>query len=174
MRWPLSSWLLLPLLAAVPAQAETVYFQVSAPCCHDDAYVLPLEAAADIAYARAIISGDPSASARIVVAQIEAGADGINRDLLAPGQPAWNWHVASFTTFAEVTIELCDGGPGFVENDVAGWMANTGGQICFWSYTVTAELPGIAPLPASRGLGALLGLGLLVVVGGWVRVRRAS
>jgi len=165
---------LLLLFVAAPAQAEIVYFQVSAPCCESDAYVLPLEAAVDIAYARSILSGDPSATARIVVAQIEAGADGINRDLLAPGEPAWNWHVASFTTFAEVTIELCDGGPGFVENDVAGWIANTGGQICFWAYTVTGELPGIAPLPASRGLGALLGAGLVLVAGAWALARRAG
>ena len=94
-----------------------------------------------------------------------AGADGINRDLRAPGEPLWNWHVSAFTDFAEVTIELCDGGPQFVENDVAGWIANTGGQICFWSYTVTRELPPIAALPASRGLGALLGAGLLLASG---------
>lgn len=156
---------LLALASAAPARAEVVYFEVSSPCCGNDAYVLALEAPADIAHARAILAGDPSATERIVVAQIAAGADGVNRDLFAPGEPLWSWHVSEFWGFAEVTIELCDGGPGFVEDDVEGWIANTGGQICFWSYAVTAELPPAAALPASQGLGALLGAGLLLAAG---------
>lgn len=176
----LAALLLLLLVGAGGVRAEEVRFEVARPLFGapsvDDAYVLPLQDPADIAYARAILADDPLATARIVVAQIAAGADGVNRNLRAPGQPLWNWHVSAFTTFAEITIELCDGGPQFVENDVAGWMANTGGQICFWSYTVTRELPAAAPLPASRGPGALLGAALLLVAGALalrVRGRRA-
>ena len=33
--------------------------------------------------------------------RIGAGANGINRDHLAPGKRAWSWHVTEFVAFAE-------------------------------------------------------------------------
>ena len=136
------------------AHAAPVYFVVSeldpsGP--HGDSYILPLEAAADIAHARDLIANGAAAGATIVVAQIAPGSDGINRDVLAPGEPLWSWHVTAFSGFADYTIEILDGWPSYVEQDVAGWIANTNGTIGFWNYTVTAELPAAVPLP-----GALL------------------
>jgi hypothetical protein len=42
--------------------------------------------------------------------------------------------------FADATIELCDGTPTTVERDVQGGIANTGGLVGFWDYSVVAEL----------------------------------
>jgi hypothetical protein len=148
------------LLAASPAGALPVLFLVAEPAgavFHGDSYVLPLEEPADIAHARdLIVLGPAAAGAPIAVARIAAGADGVNRDLLDAGEPPWSWHVTGFLGFADFAIEVLDGWPGYVEQDVDGWFANTNGQIGFWSYTVVAEI-GPVPEPAS---GLLLGVGL--------------
>jgi hypothetical protein len=123
---------------------------------HGDSYVLPLKDIYAINHARDLIENGPSIGGAIVVARIAAGTDGINRDVLARGQPLWSWHVTEFLGFADCTAEILDGWPGFVEADVEGWIANTGGSIGFWSYTVTQELA--VPEPATLvvlGLGAL-------------------
>jgi hypothetical protein len=78
---------------------------------HHDAYVLPLSDPAAIAHARELISTGPSAGAPIAVAKIAKGANGINRNVLAPGSPAWSWHVTEFEGFADNTIEILDGWP---------------------------------------------------------------
>ena len=141
------------------ANAATVYFVVSEidpnkP--HRDSYVLPLESSNDIAHARDLITNGTSAGSPIAVAHIAEGADGINRNILAAGEPLWSWHVDQFQGFADATIELIDGWPTFVESDVQGWINNTNGVVGFWSYTVTAELTPV-PLPtAALFLGSSL------------------
>lgn len=80
-------------------------------------------------------------------AKIAAGADGVNRDVLASGEPLWSWHVTEFLEFADLTIEVLDGWPGLIEQDVAGWIGTSGGEIGFWSYTVTQEL--VVPIPGA-------------------------
>ena len=133
------------LLATAPAaSAGRILFLVAEPAghvVHGDSYVLPLDDPDAVAHARALVASGPLAGAPIAVARIAPGADGVNRDLRAPGAPAWSWHVTGFEGFADTTIEVLDGWPGFVEQDVAGWIANTGGAIGFWSYTVVEELP---------------------------------
>ena len=108
---------------------------------HHDSYVLPLSDPVAIAHARDLIQFGLSAGEPIVVAEIAAGANGINRDYLAAGSPAWSWHVTNFESFADFTAEILDGWPTFVESNVERWIANTGGYIGFWGYTVVAELP---------------------------------
>lgn len=55
---------------------------------------------------------------------IEAGDDGYN----AP----WGWHfVADQWELAEMAIELCDGTPTLVEEDLGYWL-DTVGQFCPW------------------------------------------
>ncbi|MFO0915371.1 MAG: PEP-CTERM sorting domain-containing protein [Pirellulales bacterium] len=88
---------------------------------------------------------------RIVVSAIAPGTDGVNRDWRAAGHPVWSWHPVGEVSFADSTIELIDGWPTFVEQDVPGWMSNTNGNIGFWSYTVVQEL-GVVPEPAGAGL----------------------
>jgi hypothetical protein len=144
--------------------AAPVYFVVSRTNPiggHGDSYLLPVEEAADIAHARDLILNGPSIGSSIVVAHIAAGSDGINRDVLAPGEPLWSWHVDQFSGFADVTAEILDGSPGLVEQDVSGWINNTNGLIGFWNYTITAELAAV-PLPTTLWL---FGSGLLGLIG---------
>jgi hypothetical protein len=139
--------------------AAAIPFVVAEPpgsAFHGDSYVIAIDDPAAIAHARALIAQGPSVGATIVFARIAEGADGVNRDWLAPGRPAWSWHVTEFLGFGDLGIELYDGWPSFVESDVAGWIANTNGTIGFWSYTVVAEIPEPAP-PALLALG-LIGL----------------
>lgn len=147
------------------ANAATVYFVVSEidpnkP--HRDSYVLPLERFSDIAHARDLITNGTSAGSPIAVAHIANGADGINRNILAPGEPFWSWHVDQFQRFADATIELIDGWPTFVESDVQGWINNTNGVVGFWSYTVTAELTTVPLSSAALFFGSSL-MSLMVI-----------
>lgn len=119
------------------------------PCTKCDSYVLPLSNAEDISRAREIIAAGGLVPDAIVVAAIVAGADGINRNHLAPGAPEWSWHVVEFFGFAEGVIEILDGWPSYVESNVEGWIANTRsaslpedwGLVGFTNYTVVAEIP---------------------------------
>jgi hypothetical protein len=154
------------LVLGAPANAggAPIRFLVAEPAgsvSHGDSYVLVLEADADIAHARALVAAAPLPDETIVVATIAAGADGVNRDHRAAGAPEWSWHVTAFSEFAESTIELCDGWPSFVEEDVGSWIDNTGGTICFWTYTVVEELPEPgAPALLAAGAALLLALRL--------------
>jgi hypothetical protein len=149
------------------AQAGAELFVVAerrSPCGACDAYVLPLQAATDVAHARDLIARGPTlAGAPIAVARIAPGADGVNRNVLAPGEPPWDWHVSEFQGFGDFAIELCDGSPTLVQQDVAGWIANTNGTICFWGYTVVAELAPPA-VPTLRPPGTLILLAALLLV----------
>lgn len=137
------------------ADAETIFFVVSETALdtvRGDSYVLGLEDASDIEHARNLIAKGPSGGRAIIVADIAPGSDGINRDVLAPGAPQWSWHVVDFESFADATIEILDGSPTIVEEDVGSWMQNTGGVIGFWRYTVTAELKEQPPFLINPGL----------------------
>ena len=145
------AWVALLVLSGV-ARAESAYFVVAVrtpfPVPPNDAYVLPLTDPTDIATARSLVN---STASIIVNARIEAGADGINRNVKAPGMPLWSWHVVEFLGFSESSIEICDGSPTQVEQHVAGWIANTGGMICFWAYTVVDEIPPLPVEPSTWG-----------------------
>jgi hypothetical protein len=141
---------------AATAAVEFLVAEFSGAEVHGDSYVLLLEDPADIAHARALIEKGEAAGRRLASVRIAPGSDGRNRDVLAPGEPLWSWHQTAFEGFADATIEICDGWPGYVEQDVKGWIANTNGAICFWTYTVVEELPepGV-PLGVVIGAAAL-------------------
>lgn len=146
MKW-LVSLILLMIAAQVgdgcPGFGGTKYFLVSVPGVEDsDSYILPLSDPADIAHARALIRNPEDSGGRIVLATIEHGGRSgqyVNRDLLNENRE-WSWHVSEFQGFVDVTIEIYDGSPTLVEEDLHGWFNNTGGVIGFWSYTVTREV----------------------------------
>lgn len=165
-------------LVAAPSDAATTYFLVAerpGQEFHRDSFVLPLTQDDDISHARDLISRGPDAAgSSIAFAKIAAGSDGINRDLLAPDQHEWSWHVTDFEGFGDVGIELVDGTPTLVEEDVPGWLQNTNSSIGFWNYTVVRELPNYPavvppppanaiPLPAAFPAGALTLAGVLAV-----------
>jgi hypothetical protein len=176
------------MVAATGSFAAPVYFLVSEfpdQKEHGDSFVLPLEDADDIAHARDLVNRGKAAGQTQITADIVAGADNINRNILADGKPLWSWHISNFDQFADVGIELTDGWPSFIEQDVQSWINNTGGgsvdndgdgqpdnnatvgRIAFWSYTVTAELTGpptdlvivprtLVPLPLAFPAGAAM------------------
>ena len=104
----------------------------------NDSYALLLTEQSDIFHAYELIFSGPFLQSSIVVARIGRwGGEGINlnRNYLDPNAPSWSWYVTEFVGFADYTIELCDGWPGWVEE-----YSYFSGQICFWDYTVVAEL----------------------------------
>jgi hypothetical protein len=157
-------------VAGRPASAGVTYFEVAEPAgraTHHDSYVLPLTRPDDVQHARDLIARGPEeAGASIVFAGIAPGADGINRNLLAPAQPEWSWHVTDFNGFGDLGIELLDGWPTHVEQHVSQWMQETKGEVGFWSYTIVRELPApgrpptVVPLPPALPLGGAMLLGL--------------
>jgi hypothetical protein len=143
--------------------AAPTYFVVGEPLgsqTHFDSYLLPLEAPADIAAARDIIASDEH---KIVFARIAPGSDAVNRNQYPPEQ-MWSWHVTEFLGFGDLGIEIYDGWPTYVESDVPGWMANTGGVVGFWSYTIIDEM-----LPVPEPATFLLLLIGVVAAAGWRR-----
>jgi hypothetical protein len=121
--------------------AGTVYFLVAEILpFHNDSYILPLTKAEDIAAARNIIvSGTP----KIVMSNIARGSgDGNyrNQDLVEPGKRVWSWHVVEFLEFADVSAEIYDGWPTYVEEHLEEWLATKKARIGFWSYTVSREV----------------------------------
>ena len=73
--------------------------------------------------------------------------------------PEWSWHVAEFFTFAETAIELCDGTPTFTEGDAQSAGEGVRWDICYWNYTVVAEITVPVPVEPSTwgGVKALFG-----------------
>jgi len=132
--------------------AETIYFLVADPresdwALVDDSYVLPLSKQEDIDHARYLISLGQSvfsgSHGALVVANVVAAKDDVNRNFQDPKFPNWSWQVSEFLGFADYTIEILDGSPTQLE-----WFDwSHGGQITigFWNYTVVREL-GPVPL----------------------------
>ncbi len=133
---------LLFLLRGTSAQsaASTVYFLVGELPGHEfkyDSYVIPLSDPADIAHARDLIAYGPGIGGTVVAARISRGANDINRDYV--GNRSWSWHVSDFFGFGDTGPEVCDGWPTGVEDHLDKWLDQVG-QICFYSYTIVAEL----------------------------------
>ncbi|SRR6266545_1112631 len=129
--------------------AETVYFLVAEPLgwvVHNDSYVLPLSKEEDINHARYLISryrlGYSEGDQTIVVANVVAAKDDINRNFLDPKFPKWSWQVSEFLVFSFNTPEILDGSPSQLEP----FDGSSGGQaaIGFWNYTIVREL---GPMP---------------------------
>lgn len=121
---------------------------------HGDSFVVTIDESDPqlLAHARALVNWIAaggqlmnSPGQTILVADIAAGADHINRNYLAEGEPAWSWHITGTPSFADWTIEILDGWPTFVESDIDGWIANTGGAIGFWGYTIVTEIGPLLP-----------------------------
>lgn len=138
------------LAGANPAGAETINFVVARPELYPfglgDSYVLPLSDPDDIATARLLVGGG---GFLFVFANVTPGSDGINRNVVALGQPLWSWHVAEFLAFDTAAIELCDGTPTYTEMESQSWSDGTLVEICYWEYTVVDELGPVAVDPTT-------------------------
>lgn len=128
-------------------EAEPVYFIVGeAEQVRGDSFIISLTDPDHIEHARTLIE-DPSAiTDRIVVARIvrqTGNEEYLNKDL--DKNVVWSWRVESFESFSFNTIEILDGWPSYIEEDVERWFQNTSGEndhgfIGFWNYTVIAEV----------------------------------
>lgn len=133
---------------AMAADGDLVWFVVAErnTVVHGDSYLLPLRDPAHVAQARQLLAEGPGGSVgSIANVRIAKGADGYNRNIRAAGAPLWNWHVTEFEGFSDIAIELCDGWPSFIEENVDAFIANTNNQVCFWSYTIVEELAAAPP-----------------------------
>jgi hypothetical protein len=160
------------VLPATVCQAGRIGFVVAEypfDAVHGDSYVITIDEndADRLSQARKLVDWieaganlDEAPDGRIVFTSIAVGSDGINRDTLAAGSPLWSWHPIGEVDFMDITAEVYDGWPTFVEQDIDGWMANTGGAVGFWGYTVVNEL-GVIPEPSSLVL-ITLGIGMMV------------
>jgi hypothetical protein len=99
-----------------PSPAAVVTFSVGG-----ETFRVALTSAEQVVAARAAQGGAP---ARIPVGRITPGTQ-VNT--------GWNWHLEDLT-FAEVTIELCDGRPSDVER---GGSQFGGGRFCPWTATIS-------------------------------------
>ncbi len=175
---PAASCLAIVLFLPHSVFAETVFFVVSEiaqPCSACDSYVLPLSEPTDIAHARDLIANGPGIGGTIAMVDAVAGGDGINRNVVASGEPLWSWHVTSFQVFADVAIELCDGTPTFVEANPEAFLANTNGTLCFWGYTVSAEIEGgVEPLPVGGLIAPVIAVLISFAGMAYIAWRRAS
>jgi hypothetical protein len=120
----------------------TVYFLVSelSPN-HGDSFILPLTDPEDIAAAENIVNG--TARAQIVSAVIDYGSGDSNyknKDLLSPNKRVWSWHVKEFNAFVDLTAEIYDSWPTYIEEHLDLWMQMNNGIIGFWSYSVTRKV----------------------------------
>ena len=98
-----------------PSSAALVTFRVEG-----ETFRVALTNAEQVAAARAAQSGGP---ARIPIGRIVGGAQ-VNM--------GWSWHLEDLT-FAEATIELCDGRPSDVEHQGTQF---GGGRFCPWNASV--------------------------------------
>ena len=141
--------------------------------------MLPLTDPTDIGHARAVIADPGSVGGHLVVARIARGGvegDYVNADLINDGR-VWSWRVVEFLGFADMTIEILDGSPLYVEEHLDWWFENTGGVIGFWSYRAVREIapddPAAMPVTGVPGLVSLIGalafLGALCGRGAWRR-----
>lgn len=77
-------------------------------------------------------------------ARMAEGVEGVVSGTLARGDggfnTGWSWHwIPTSVHAADQAIEVCDGRPGFVEEDLDYWV-DTVGQFCPWSATVIQRL----------------------------------
>jgi len=129
------------------ADDGVVYFMISEMTrLRGDSFILPLSDPADIAAADKIVNDINSTTACIVSARIaKGGGDGryLNKDLLDGTQRVWSWHVTEFFGFVDVTAEIYDSWPGYVENHLDEWLQQNSGVIGFWNYTVTRRVDAL-------------------------------
>lgn len=76
--------------------------------------------------------------------RLASGEEGVISGELAAGDAGynepWSWHlIPSTVETPDVSIEVCDGRPSMVEEDLDYWL-ETVGRFCPWSATVTERL----------------------------------
>lgn len=90
------------------------------------------------------VRAEDDAAIRGLEARLESGGEGVVLGTLAAGdggfnQP-WSWHlVPGSIEVPDLAIEVCDGTPSMVENDLEYWL-DTVGQFCPWGARVVRRI----------------------------------
>lgn len=115
--------------------------------CGDDGSTIPregalfeLEVSGESFHARVT---NPSA-VEDLEERMSAGVEGVVSGTLARGDggfnASWSWHWTPESVHApDMAIEVCDGRPSFVEDDLDYWV-DTVGQFCPWGATVVERV----------------------------------
>lgn len=112
--------IVLPFVLAPKQSAVIATFEVAG----SETYRVELATPELIEHAQALLDGED-------VAAIPLGT--VVRDAAGPNEP-WSWHIDPATLeFADVTVEVCDGLPSYVEDRTV-----TSEQYCPWSAKVIA------------------------------------
>jgi hypothetical protein len=123
---------------------NTVYFLVGEKVeSRGESFIIGLTDPYDITTARAIIE---SGEQKIVFAEISKITNPVtqgNVDLLKGRK--WSWHVINVMEFVDVTAEIYDGWPSYVEENFDEFVENTKGdnghgRIGFWNYVIKREV----------------------------------
>ena len=93
---------------------------------------------------RFVVHVEGAAQISALEARMEAGEEGvINGDIEAGDggfNAPWGWHMVPTTVHtADMAIELCDGRPSLVEDDLAYWLG-TVKQFCPWGAKVVRRI----------------------------------
>ena len=126
---------------------EVTFFKVGeTDSTHGESFILALEKTEDIEKARSIINDPENAAEKIISAKIvpQKGDEEYKNQDLNDGT-IWSWRIEEFQGFSFNTIEILDGWPGYIEEDLNRWFLNTSGDtthgfIGFWGYTIIEEI----------------------------------
>jgi hypothetical protein len=118
------------LLASAANAQELALFEFTHPT-HDETFYALTDDPSIIAMARAELAKPLDDRTLHINGVIDKGDAGVN----AP----WSWHFKTGEwTLSAFSIELCDGWPGYVEEDVDRWLANSK-SFCPWSSRLAGE-----------------------------------
>ncbi|MEN2992496.1 MAG: hypothetical protein ABDH91_02965 [Bacteroidia bacterium] len=101
----------------------------------EECFILRLRDSVRIAEARRIIAERQGRT--IPIGPLRAGNGGFNRC----GEYSWSWHFhPDSVEFAEITIEVCDARPSYVEANLEEWLRHVR-IYCPWEAQLVRELP---------------------------------
>ena len=149
------------VFATGSVRAETAYFLMSGPrplvgngAQATDSYVLAVSEPALINQARTYLASGDVALYLVPRVKITLGGDGVNRNHVDVGHPAWNWHVTElieWTTFdpslprAAVYLPSLDSTPSRVASEILGWpeMSLPNGEMSLVWFPLSMELSAV-------------------------------
>jgi hypothetical protein len=126
--------------------ATAVCASAAVLACDDDpaSPELPARYQVEVSGETFIVQVDDHDQAQQMEARLASGAEGVVSGELAAGDGGfnapWSWHMIPSSVHApDLTIEICDGRPSMVQEDLAYWL-DTVERFCPWGATVVARL----------------------------------
>jgi hypothetical protein len=123
---------------------NTVYFLVGErTAVRGESFIIGLTDPQDIQSARAILLSGEEKIVFAEISKITNSRSQGNFDLAKGGK--WSWYVTDVLEFTDVTAEIYDGWPSYVEENYSDFVENTkgangSGRIGFWNYGLKREV----------------------------------